>query len=127
MNRHLEVDLWAIIGTTAPAALAEAVTTWATVALAVGRIQSLKQVTRTLEKWADEGCWSYGVALWNGWPVPGKRPRRLEEPVCCIGCEATIAEGDARNASWRWATVHTGEPDWLCRECLLDDADNPWS
>ena len=43
----------------------------------LGMVKSFKEVHASLEKWADSGCWEYGVSLRTGWKT-GKIPRRLQ-------------------------------------------------
>jgi hypothetical protein len=42
-----------------------------------GKISSAKPAWRTLEKWAAEGVYNYGVSLDLGWKEPGRLPKRF--------------------------------------------------
>ena len=44
--------------------------------VAQGMIDNEKQAYRTLEKWADAGCYEYGTFIGSGWKTQFDRPER---------------------------------------------------
>lgn len=79
MNKELEKQLWDAInpspiyrhGRKARDVIAEMANT-------VG-ILTDEDALDTLYKWAEEGCYDYGVSIDLGWPIPGRTPKNLME------------------------------------------------
>ncbi len=61
--------------------------------------------------------YAFAMALQNVEYSPG------DKLVSCVSCEDTVWETKAKDRGWQFATMHDGEPNWMCLDCARTEVE----